>query len=237
MLISLLGYIDGRNKWARHLQKFPSYDKEPATWGTMGGDMMISMRQFLTVTPWLLKGPPETWRGQLDEYYRKDPVFALVGGITKGGWQPIHQFSEDNRIPSLFPDTDFPVISRTDWYTVYLSKGYYQEGEAAARYLNNMGKALKGREIVQIVRDSREGKALSAGFQETWRDLGHGAVVTLTLKPGEGPTKKGVLQVLAKKKPAAIVLWDGAAALADMETIASGKNRPEMVFVSSSYLG
>jgi hypothetical protein len=173
----------------------------------------------------------------MEEYYRKEPVFALIGGISKGEWKPIHQFSEDHRIPCLFPNTDFPVISPTDWYTLYLSKGYYQEGEAAARYLNNRGDILKGREIVQIVRDSREGRALSAGFQETWRDLGYGEVVTLTLKQGEDLTDNGVQQVLARKKPAAVVLWDGAAALAELETFASGKNRPEMVFVSSSYLG
>jgi hypothetical protein len=173
----------------------------------------------------------------LEEYYRKEPVFALIGGITTGEWKPIHQFSEDHRIPCLFPNTDFPVISSTDWYTLYLSKGYYQEGEAAARYLNNSGDILKGRPIVQIVRDSREGKALSAGFQETWRDLGHGAPVTLTLKPGEELTGNGVQQVLAKNKPAAVVLWDGTAAPAELETLAMGRNRPEMVFVSSSYLG
>ena len=84
-----------------------------------------------------MKGPAETWRVQLEEYNRKEPAFALLGGITNGSWKPIHQFSEDNRIPCIFPNTDFPVISDKDWYTLYLSKGYYQEGEGAARYLNS----------------------------------------------------------------------------------------------------
>ena len=173
----------------------------------------------------------------MEEYNRKEPAFALIGGITKGEWKPIHQFSEDNHIPCLFPNTDFPVISRTDWYTLYLSKGYYQEGEAAARYLNNRGEFLKGRPIVQIVRDSREGRALQAGFQETWRELGHGELVTLTLKPGEKLAGDVMQRLLTKEKPGAVVLWDGSAALLELETLARDKNRPEMVFVSSSYLG
>jgi hypothetical protein len=187
--------------------------------------------------PWLLKGPPETWRSQLEEYYRKEPVFALIGGITKGEWKPIHEFSEDNHIPCLFPMTDFPVISRTDWYTLYLSKGYYQEGEAAAHYLNNREELLKGRPVVQIVRDSRAGQALQSGFQQTWQYLGHEALVTITLKPGKELTRDAAQKLLAKEKPGAIVLWDGPEALPELEALAMGTNRPEMVFVSSGYLG
>ena len=234
MFVSLLGIIGSRNQYARLKSRQSVLGKGQLV--LMSDDMMNSFDQIISLSPWLLKGPPETWRSQLEEYNRKEPVFALIGGITKGEWKPIHQFSEDNHIPCLFPNTDFPVISRTDWYTLYLSKGYYQEGEAAAHYLNNKGELLKGGPIVQIVRDSREGRALSMGFQETWRDLGHEALVTLILKPGEKLTKD-VKQLLAKDKPGAVVLWDGSAAPSELETLATVKNRPEMVFVSSSYLG
>ncbi len=88
---------------------------------------------------WELKGPPGTWNRQLEEYYRREPVFALVGGLVTGEWRPVHEFCEQNQIPCLFPITDFPVISDSDWYTLYFSKGYYQEGEAAARFLRGTG--------------------------------------------------------------------------------------------------
>jgi hypothetical protein len=235
MLVSLLGIVGSRNQYGRLINRQRVLGKGQLV--LMNDIMMTSFNQFISLSSWLLKGPPETWRSQLDEYYRKEPVFALIGGITKGGWKPIHQFSEDNHIPCLFPNTDFPVISRTDWYTLYLSKGYYQEGEAAARFLNNSGELLKGRPIVQLVRDSREGRALQAGFQETWQDLGHGAPLTITLKTGEELTRRAVQKLLAKEKPGAVVLWDGSAALLELETLATVKNRPEMVFVSSSCLG
>ncbi len=72
---------------------------------------------------WELEGAADTWPQQLDAYYRKEPVFALLGGITNGEWAPIHEFCERNRIPSLLPITDFPVIADSDWYTLYFSKG------------------------------------------------------------------------------------------------------------------
>ncbi len=191
----------------------------------------------LSLSLWVLKGPPETWRGQIEEYYRKGPVFALLGGIAKGEWKPIHKFCEDNHIPCLFPITDFPVISETDWYTLYFSKGYYQEGEGAARYLNGMDASLRGRAIVQIVSASREGLALSAGFRETWRDVGNGAPVEVMLKAGETLTWEFLQGVLAREKPAAVILWVDSGVLPALESLAADRNRPEVVFVSSSYLG
>ena len=190
----------------------------------------------LSLSRWELKGPPETWRGQLQEYYRKEPVFALLGGITNGDWWPVHKFCEENHIPCIFPITDFPVISRTDWYTLYLSKGYYQEGEGAARFLNNRAE-LKGKPVLQFVRDSREGRALSRGFQETWSDFGQNAAVTAVLKAGEALTAEFLQQELAREKPAAIILWDGPESLKAVEMLAAGKNRPAIVLVSSSLLG
>jgi ABC-type branched-subunit amino acid transport system substrate-binding protein len=190
----------------------------------------------LSLSRWVLKGPPETWRSQLEEYYRKEPVFALMGGITNGEWQPIHQFCEENRIPSIFPITNYPVISQTDWYTLYLSKGFYQEGEGAARFLNSKDE-LKDKPIVQIVRDTREGRTLSRGFQETWRELENKAPVTVILKAGEALTNELLQKELAQTKPAAIMLWDGPESLKTLDLLAAGKNGPVMVLVSSSYLG
>jgi hypothetical protein len=190
----------------------------------------------LSLSRWMLKGSPETWRAQLEEYYRKEPVFALLGGITNGEWEPIHQFCEENHIPGIFPITDFPVISPTDWYTLYLSKGYYQEGEGAARFLNEKTE-LNGKPIVQIVRDTQEGRELSRGFRETWRDSEQKMPVTVILKAGETLTAEFLQQKVTQEKPAAIILWDGQESLKTLEMLSAMKNRPAMVLVSSSFLG
>ncbi|MEQ1880238.1 MAG: c-type cytochrome, partial [Burkholderiales bacterium] len=38
---------------------------------------------------WTLTGPPETWIAHLDAYYRAEPVFAVLSGISAGDWRPI----------------------------------------------------------------------------------------------------------------------------------------------------
>jgi len=191
----------------------------------------------LSLTRWLLKGPPETWRAQLEEYYRKEPVFAILGGITTGEWKPVHDFCESNRIPTLFPQTDFPVVSKTNSYTFYLSKGYYQEGEAAARFINRSYDTAGVRPIIQVVRNSREGRALSAGFEEAWRDLGQSPPVTLHLQPGESLSREALEKQLAKDQPVTLLVWDGAETLSLLSSVANLKSKPETILVSSSYLG
>ncbi|MFZ2197829.1 MAG: ABC transporter substrate-binding protein, partial [Thermodesulfovibrionales bacterium] len=191
----------------------------------------------LKLSRWVLKGPPQTWRSQLEEFYRAEPVFALLGGITSGEWKPIHDFSEAHRIPSLFPLTDLPVISETDWYTLYLSKGYYQEGEGAARYLSGQDNLKKGKTIVEIVRDSSEGRALSTGFRETWRDMGNQPPLTITLKSEETLTEELLQRVMVKEKPAVLVIWDGPEVLPALEALQASKDMPDVVLVSFGYLG
>jgi hypothetical protein len=133
--------------------------------------------------------------------------------------------------------TDFPVISDTDWYTMYPSKGYYQEGEAAARYLNGIAESLRGKPVVQIVRDSREGRALAAGFLETWRELGQQAPASVTLKRDEVLTGDFLNRLATKESPAVLILWDGAEALPSLEALAGIAKKPEMLLVSGRYLG
>lgn len=191
----------------------------------------------LTLTRWTLKGPAESWKAQLEEYYRKEPVFALLGGITTGDWKPIHEFSESNRIPCIFPQTDFPVISDSSIYTFYLSKGYYQEGETTARFINRNLDTGAERPVVQIIRDTPEGRALSTGFLKTWHELGHKAPLTITLKPGSPLTKDIVTRQITTDQPVTLLVWDGTETISTLRAITDLKITPAAVFVSSTYLG
>jgi len=191
----------------------------------------------LTLSRWILKGAPETWKAQLEEYYRREPVFALLGGIANGDWKPVHDFSESNRIPCLFPQTEFPVVSDANSYTFYLSKGHYQEGEAAAWFINRNTDAAKTRAVVQILRETREGSALSTGFEEAWRNLGQSPPQTVRLKPGEPVNFEKLEKLIAKEQPTTLLIWDGAESISLLESIADMKNMPEAVFISSGSLG
>ncbi len=206
----------------------------------MAENMMVSKElstRKLTLSVWLLKGAQNTWHTQLEEYYRQEPVFALLGGISRSGWRPIHQFSEDNKIPCILPQTDFPVISDTDWYTLYPSKGYYQEGQAAARYLISTQEGKTDKKVVQIVRNSIEGAALSAGFEQTLRERNQPPVVTVQLQVGEKITSGFLQQIIKKENTETIILWDDTDVLTALESLSSITNKPKSVFVSARYLG
>jgi hypothetical protein len=233
MLLPLLGFVDARNRQAALSNQVAKTGK--GSFVLMRDDMMTSVAQPLSLSIWRLSGKPETWRTQLDEYYRNEPVFALVGGISASQWQPVHSFCEDNRIPCLIPNTDFPALSRKSWYTLYLSRGYYDEGEAAAEYLSRVVEDGEGKAVVEVVRDSPEGLALSRGFLERWRESGHKPPVTVMLKGGEDLDPGVIRQLLAKERPVAVLLWDGKRAATDLPALAAVPHPPAMVFVSSKY--
>lgn len=189
----------------------------------------------LELSVWELKGAPETWEAQLAEYYRKEPVFAILSGISTRDWTPIHRFCEANKIPDLFPITNFPVISTEDWYTMYLSKGLTQEGETTARYLSNQ---KKGEEetLIQVSRDDLAGRTLSKAFQETWVGLGNTAPETRILKEGETLSAADLNTMSDKAKSLTLIVWLPGEAFPDLMPLAKKQERVT-VFASASQLG
>jgi len=231
MLEPLESFVAMRNTQARVYAARAKY---------MGGggfpeEVNLAYRK-LSLSRWELKGGAETWQQQLEELTRKEPVFAFIGGMTTGEWQPVHDFCESHKIPCLFPITDYPVISATDWYTMYISKGLYQEGEAAARFLGNVDNLPSTGAVVQIVSETPAGRRLSAGFVDTWRELGNTPPVTISVTGNEPLDRNLLLQAMNDHKPAAILLWTGAEILPALEQAATGTTPPGIVFASSGYL-
>lgn len=191
---------------------------------------------MFTLSTWELKGSASTWRAQLDEQYRKEPVFALLGGLSAADWQPMHEFSEQNKIPCLLPITDLPVVSETDWYTLYFNKGMFQEGDTTARYLAlNSDPAADGA-LLQVVEDSVRARAVASGFLAAWNDLGRTSPETIYLLPGEHVNAELLHKLNEQKHPAALLLWTAAGTLQAVDALATDKERVKMLFVSSSLL-
>jgi hypothetical protein len=186
---------------------------------------------------WELEGAPDTWPQQLDAYYRKAPVFALLGGITTGQWAPIHEFCERNHIPSLLPITDFPVIADSDWYTLYFSKGWYQEGEAAARFLRRADEIPRDTAVVQVYRDEPRGRALAEGFAVTRGTMGLPAAENLELAADAKVDRVFWTGLVAENQGAVLVLWLDGDDLASIGELAATEPRPPMVFASTNMLG
>jgi len=199
-------------------------------------DMKYSFRRA-SLDVWELHGPPQTWQSQLASYSAKNPVFAVLGGISNSDWQPIHDFCEVERLPCLFPVIPFPPLSARGWYSVYLDKGYAQEGEAVARYLNRLETLPASAPVLQLVEDSPAGRALAAGFQHLWRELERSPVTTITVSEAQLKAREQLARLLAEHKPAALLLWSGAAAMKAIPQILAAESAPQLIFVSSGYLG
>lgn len=166
---------------------------------------------------WELTGPPETWRSQLEAFYQAKPVFAMLGGIAINSWTPIHRFCEDREIPCIFPITDRPVVSDNDWYTLYFSKGLYQEGETAARYLRSVHDIGQNINVMQIYRSGGDSALLAQGFRE---NSGEPGIITTTdwvLSADEPLTDKRLQERFSSPQYSVVLLWLDSK---DMEAVA-----------------
>jgi hypothetical protein len=191
----------------------------------------------LSMAYWELKGPREGWSNQMEAYYKNGPVFAIIGGGSNGEWGPIHKFCEENRIPCILPLTDLPVISTTDWYTLYFSKGFYQEGEAAAKFLNGSADISQDTPVIQVYRNSEQGRAMAKGFEEAWIGNNRKMPQTRMLASKEMVTVEFWKKFAALHKDSVILLWLGPLDLSSIAALAETPDKPKMIFLSSSLLG
>jgi hypothetical protein len=230
MLSVLQAHIDARNSQSRHQER-------RAKSGPFYKTEMHQAYRRMNLTVWELKGPRDTWQSQLELYYQKGPVFGLLGGITTGSWKPIHEFCEQHRIPCLFPLTDLPVISESDWYTLYFSKGLYQEGEAAARYLHVSENIGQEANVVQVFRKGQKGAALAQGFEKSWVDFKRKAPESLVLPPEEELSEQFWKDITVSQTETVVLLWLGQEDITAIGIPAHASHRPRMVFLSSRLLG
>ncbi len=230
MVQTLQAIVRDRNSQSRH-------DERRARSGPFNMEELYNPYRRYSLSVWELEGEPSTWSAQLEDYYRDAPVFALLGGITNGEWAPIHDFCERFRIPSLFPITDYPVVSDSDWYTLYFSRGYYQEGETAARFLSRTDAVAKDVPVVQVLRDSSAGRDAAAGFMAARSSRGLPAPTVFEVEPDRSIDRGFWLQLAAENPGAALVLWLEPGDLRDIAALTTAEPRPAAVIVSASLIG
>jgi len=229
MLSVLQAHINARNTQTRpHLRR--------ASQGPYYKTEQYGSYRKLALDVWELTGPPEAWREQLETYYRLRPVFALLGGIGSGSWAPVHDFCEDNEIPNIFPVTDQPVVSDSDWYTLYFSRGLYQEGETAARFLQASGKVGPDARIIQVYREGSEGEMLARGFLDAWAEYG-GPTPEVRHPEGNGSLTVPALPGTVDTTAPVVLLWLAAEDLAEaLRGQIEDRGRDVMLFASASLL-
>lgn len=84
---------------------------------------------------WRLEGSPERWTSQLEAFYRRQPVFAILSGAGAANWEPVHGFCERKRLPCILPLVEQPPQDAEHTYSLYFSAGLGLEARILGRHL------------------------------------------------------------------------------------------------------
>jgi Periplasmic binding protein/Cytochrome c len=156
---------------------------------------------------WELSGPSETWNAQLEDFYSKQPVFALIGGLGDSSWRPVHEFSERLEIPSVFPLVDQPVASGPNNYNLYFTKGVVLDAEVLAKFLREQGESGK---VVQVYRRDSAGATAASTFRKALAAGNPPEGQVLEDQILEGNSNEAFWRRVHAASPSALVLWLGA---------------------------
>ena len=184
---------------------------------------------------WDLEGPRTTWAAQLEAHCRKQPIFALLSGLAAGSWEPVADYCERADIPCLFPLTDLPQASKADrpTSTMYLTKGLAGEAEALAVWISETKHDGPSGPIVQVYRETDEGRTLARSFQRAIRQGSHAQVQDLILEDGR-PPREFWQRLVHDRRPSQLVLWLAADDLNSYPADAVAKDDQFTVYLSSS---
>jgi hypothetical protein len=188
---------------------------------------------------WLLTGPPESWGGQLEAHYRAQPVFAVLSGIVRGSWAPVHGFCESHEIPCLLPNTDLPAgVGSSDFYTMYFSQGLALEARVVAQDLLRRPAEVPAHRVLQVYRadDSRGVAAagtLTGAAAETGSRL---VVVDWALAADEPCAGEALLQRTREAAASVVVLWLSRAEVEAVAPALSEGDGRRIVYLSSTLL-
>jgi hypothetical protein len=156
---------------------------------------------------WELHGPPETWGDQLEIYYQRQPVFALLSGMSAGSWSPVHDFCERSKVPCLFPHVDLPTVTGSNRYSLYFSKGLTVEAEVLARHLREDVSPANTERIVQVYRNVDRGRVPAEALRRALRGSAMRNVNEHVIA-GNQPLTAGFWRKLAQdEQPSVLVLW------------------------------
>jgi hypothetical protein len=186
---------------------------------------------------WELSGPEESWEAQLEEHYRRNPVFALVSGVSAQGWGPVHRFCERHGIPCLFPNTDTPVVFGPGYYTVYFSRGVMLEADALARHLGVGQDDVRRGPVIQVYRNDELGRAAAGAFRTSLAASGVSDLRDVRL-PATGDLPQRFLEEpQGGNSPATVVLWLPASDVRRIWERPWGTSPPGRIYLSSTISG
>ena len=212
MLTVLETYLRDKNAGTRH----ETGRSQRAPWHK---DWVYQAYRKWVLHVWELSGPEETWGKQLETYYRQQPVFAMLSGISTGSWLPVHAYCEASELPCLFPNTDLPGLSDEDFYSIYFSKGLTLEAEVLARHLSTQQGSPPAGPIVQVFREGTAGEVAATAFRRASQRLEIEGLQDQAVDADTSITTAFWRDLWQRKGPSLLVLWLGAEDLSGLEVL------------------
>ncbi len=122
----------------------------------------VSRRWQLHV--WELTGAPDQWERQLRAHLAAEPVYAVISGLGRRNWEPVHRFCQAEALPCLLPNVDLPVTAEGEFYPVYFSRGVLLEADLVAGRVFEQREAAGLQRVVQVFREGDVGESAAAAF-------------------------------------------------------------------------
>lgn len=185
---------------------------------------------------WVLDGPPAEWAGELAARYARQPVFAVVSGIARDDWTPIHEFCESHSVPCVLPNAPLPprTVAGDGFYSLFFSRGIATEADTLSAELNATASEAR---VAQLARCGTAGE--------------HAMTLTARLVRGNRAAGGKCLPVSTRLDPArwreyvpadvdTVALWLDAPDLAALAALGDAIALPERVgrvYVSATLAG
>lgn len=196
-----------------------------------GSEQMYLAYRTWVLHVWALEGAPETWHDQLAAQYREQPVFAVIGGLGSGSWQPVHTFCEGTGVPCVLPDVDYPVAEGAGYSSLYFSRGIALEADVLGRQL---AQARSAGRIVQVFRDDATGRLPAQALRSALKRRGIEDLADYPVSGADALSSDGWSALLRDANPATLVVWLPPA---DVQNLAATGTPPaglQTVYLSAS---
>lgn len=178
-------------------------------------EMVMGTERNWDLDVWELHGPPDTWGAQLDERYRKQPVFALLSGLSDSTWEPVHDFCQREKVPCWFPSVTMPVTGNA-FYAVYFSRGVILEADVLARHLLDM-KARRPQRLIQVFSEDETGRNAAQALRHALAGSGIRVEDRVLHATGEAALRGALADVRGTDR---VMFWLRAPELSALDKIA-----------------
>jgi hypothetical protein len=178
---------------------------------------------------WTLKGTPDTWQEQLNKYYDKHPVFAVVSGISKDSWKSIDAFCNAREVPCILPNTLTPGYSDKNFYTLYFNAGPYNDAAVIARHFHNSKTDNnETNNIVQLYDAASYSLIAKDTLQEEISSNGKYGITSVSL---DKISDNHSINQYIKNKNTRVVIWSEKLDASLLTELSSNKNKIKSIFI------